>query len=423
MASRFSDDLRTYAEVIVKVGLNVQPGQRLLIGPPLLYIGSVPLELVPLVRAIVVEAYRAGARFVEVMWEDPLLQRLRLQHAPTDSLEEVAAWRHQGALEHARAGGAILSIYGQDPDLLEGLDPSGAATLQREAFKHSGPLWQLMSEGAMNWSAITAPVAGWTEKVYPELPADEAKAEFWDAIFSMCRVKEVDPINAWEDHLRQLASRSGYLNDKRFSALKLTGPGTDLTVGLVDGHLWHSGALSSQAGVSFTANIPTEEVFTLPHRDRIDGVVASTKPLVVEGVTIERFQLTFVGGRVVEVQADQGEAALRRLLDTDDGARSAGEIALVPHSSPISQTGRVFYNIIIDENASNHLALGNGYRFNLRDGEAMSGEEFAAAGGNSSLIHTDFMIGSAQMNVDGVTQGGEVEPVMRGGEWAFELSH
>ncbi|UCH25592.1 MAG: aminopeptidase [Trueperaceae bacterium] len=414
-----SGDLQRYAEVIVKVGLNLQPGQRLLIGAPIVYIGSVPLELAPLVRAIVAEAYRVGSPLVEVIWEDPQLQAVRLEHAPAGSFEEVGDWRYRAGLEFVERGGAILSIYGEDPGLLAGHDPGNVATLKGQANKSTSPLWQLLSQGAVNWSAIVAPVSGWTETLFPDLPATEARDVFWDTIFEICRAKEADPVAAWQQHLSQLAVRAETLNRRRYQALKVTGPGTDLTVGLIEGHLWHSGGLKSQAGISFTANIPTEEVFTLPHRDRVDGVVTSTKPLVVDGVTVERFSLTFKGGRVVASEATNGASALQNLLDTDEGARSLGEIALVPHSSPISQSGKVFYNILIDENAANHLALGQGYRFNVEGGAAMSAEEFAAAGGNSSLIHVDFMIGSGQMNVDGIGEDGVTEPLMRDGEWAF----
>jgi aminopeptidase len=413
--------LQRYAEVLVKVGVNLQPGQHLLIGAPIVYIGSVPLELAPLVRAIVAEAYRVGSPLVEVIWEDPQLQAVRLEHAPAGSFEEVGDWRYQAGLEYVKNGGAILSIFGEDPDLLEGHDAGNVALLKGQAVKSADPLWQLLSQGAVNWSAASVPVSGWTEKLYPDLPTAEAHDAFWDTIFEICRAKEADPVAAWQEHLRQLATRAEYLNQRRYHTLKLIGPETDLTVGLSAGHLWHSGGLESQQGIPFTANIPTEEVFTLPDRNRVDGVVTSTKPLVVGGVTIERFTLTFKGGKVVASEATNGGAALQHLLDTDEGASSIGEIALVPHSSPISQTGRVFYNILIDENAANHIALGQGYRFNIKDGEAMSVEEFAAAGGNNSIVHVDFMIGSGQMNVDGVSEDGAAEPLMRDGEWAFEV--
>jgi aminopeptidase len=234
-------------------------------------------------------------------------------------------------------------------------------------------------------------------------------------------LRQADPIAAWEDHINQLVARSDYLNHKQYVALKLTAPGTDLTVSLPAGHAWQSGRTTSETGIAFTANIPTEEVFTLPHKDRTEGVVSATMPLSYGGSLMEGFSLTFAEGRVVNVTAAKGEAHLRKLIETDEGAGRLGEVALVPHSSPISQSGLLFYNTLFDENAASHIALGRAGKYNIAGGEEMSEEAFGAAGGNHSLIHVDFMIGSGEMDVDGVTDDGTAEPVMRSGEWAFAL--
>jgi len=420
MSLEFEQNLDKYAEVVVRVGLNLQPGQRLLIGAPIFGIYGTPLELAPLVRLIVAKAYQVGARLVDVMWNDDQLRLIRFQHAPRDSFEEFPTWRADAAFETAKAGDALLNIYAEDPDLLAGQDPEQVATVQHTNFKHIGPTMDLLVKNAVNWAMITAPVDSWPEKVFPSLPPEDRKAQFWDTIFEICRVKQADPVSAWQDHVDELVARSDYLNHKRYTALKLAAPGTDLTIGLPGGHVWRSARMTSQSGIDFTANMPTEEVFTVPHKDKTEGVLAATKPLSYGGSLIEDFSLTFSEGRVVKAVARKGEESLHKLLETDEGASRLGEVALVPHSSPISRSGLLFYNILIDENASNHIALGRAYKFSLENGEAMSDDEFAAVGGNHSLIHIDCMIGSGEMDVDGLTEGGTAEPIMRGGEWAFE---
>ena len=239
----------------------------------------------------------------------------------------------------------------------------------------------------------------------------------WSAIERLCRLDRPDPIAAWETHLAGLAARTDHLNAKRYTALRYSGPGTALTIGLPDGHVWVGGRSTSAAGVRFAPNLPTEEVFTMPHKDRVDGTVRSTKPLSYGGTLIEGFSLTFAEGRVVDVTAEKGEDVLRRLVKMDGGAARLGEVALVPHNSPVAQTGVLFYNTLFDENAASHVALGAAYKFTLRGGELMDDEEFERVGGNRSATHVDFMIGSPELDVDGVLAAGGSEPVMRRGDW------
>jgi aminopeptidase len=253
------------------------------------------------------------------------------------------------------------------------------------------------------------------------VPPEERIERLWDVIFAMCHVSGDDPVEGWREHVRRLLQRSTYLNDKQYDALHYTAPGTDLMVGLPKGHIWTSGALTAENGILFTANIPTEEVFTLPHRERVEGTVRATKPLSYGGALIDGFALTFQNGKVVAASAQKGQEHLESLLNTDEGARHIGEVALVPNSSPIAASSLRFFNGLYDENASNHLALGEAYAFSLQGGQAMSREDFAAAGGNLSLVHVDFMIGSGQMDVDGIRADGVCEPILRGGEWAFEV--
>jgi aminopeptidase len=417
----FEQNLEKYAEVIVRVGLNLQPGQKLLIGPPFHGILGVPVELAPLVRRIVTKAYQAGARLVEVMWTDDQLRLIRIRDAPHNSLEEFPAWRADAALDVATDGGAVLNLLAEDPNLLLEQDSSLVSTYRKTCLAHLKPFEDLRVKNAVNWSVVTAPVDGWTECVFPDLPPESREGKLWDTLFDICRIREADPISAWTSHLCELEARSDHLNQEEYSAIELQAPGTDLRIGLPRGHIWKSARMTTQGGIDFTANIPTEEIFTIPHKDRTEGVVTTTMPLSFEGAFMERITLTFCEGRIVRATARKGEESLHRLLDTDEGIKHLGEVALVPHSTPISSTGLMFYNILIDENASNHIALGRAYRSSLDDGEVMSDEEFAEAGGNDSLGHIDCMIGSGEMDVDGLKEDGTSEPIMRQGEWAFDV--
>jgi aminopeptidase len=275
-----------------------------------------------------------------------------------------------------------------------------------------------VSRNHTNWSVVAAPAASWAAKVFPDLPADRRLDALWNAIARFCRLDRPDPVAAWDEHLAALARRTAFLNGRRYTGLHYRGPGTDLTLGLPDAHVWVSGRSASRAGVQFTANIPTEEVFTIAHKDRADGTVRSTKPLSYGGTLIENFSVAFRDGRIVDVKAARGEEVLRQLVGTDAGAERLGEIALVPHSSPISQSGVLFYNTLFDENAASHVALGSAYKFTMRGGDSMSEQEFASAGGNTSATHVDFMIGSGELDIDGLLPGGAREPLMRRGEWA-----
>ncbi len=409
----FEQNLRKYAELTVKVGLNLQPGQRLVI--------VADLETAPLVRVISTRAYQAGCRFVDVLWDDDPLTLIRFQHAPRDSFEEFPAWFFPAITDYIQHGDALLGIAGTDPDLLANQDSDLIGVYQRTAAKHRQRYGELISQNATNWSAVAFPVPSWAARVFPgELPENQV-ACLWDAIFDVCRVKQADPVAAWQRHLQKLAARSQYLNAKQYRGLKYSGPGTDLYVGLAAGHVWISGSTASKAGVAFVANMPTEEVFTLPDKDQTRGVVTATKPLSHMGTLIEDFSLTFENGRAVTATATKGEAVLRQMMAVDEGAARLGEVALVPHHSPISQSGLQFHNTLFDENAASHIALGHGYQFTLRDASSLSEEEFAARGGNVSNIHVDFMIGSNQIDIDGVLADGAREPVMRSGDWAFDV--
>jgi aminopeptidase len=412
---RADDRLETYGDLAVKVALNLQPGQRLLIIGPLMN-GGVSLEAAPLVRQIAASAYRAGATLVEPIWGDEPLQLIRFREAGRDTVGEFSAWLPKALTEHVEAGGAVLSVYANDPDLLQHEPPELLSALQQSTSRSVAAFREHISRNHTNWAVVAAAGAAWAAKVFSDLPPDAQVARLWDTIARLCRLDRPDPIAAWQAHLALLAERSEYLNRRRYSALHFRGPGTDLIVGLPRGHEWVSGASTSKTGIRFVANLPTEEVFTIADRHRVSGTVRATKPLSYAGTLIEDFTLRFADGRVVDLSARRGETVLRQMIATDEAAGRLGEVALVPHGSPIAQSGRLFYNTLFDENAASHVALGSAYKFTLHGADAMSDEEFERAGGNRSAIHVDFMIGSGELDVDG-EGGGGAEPLMRRGEW------
>jgi aminopeptidase len=411
--------LQKYAEAIVKVGLNLRSGQRLII--TLAATRGVPHQFAPLVREVAKAAYAVGAKYVDVIWSDEEMLRLRAQFAPRDSFDEYPTWQIDAIMKMIKNGDSLLSITGANPDLLGGLDPEVVGMIQKAHLQNFGKVSEKVTTNAINWCVVAAAGEEWAKKVFPKLTPQNAQKKLWKAIFETARIAQPDPIAAWETHIVNLHKRAKYLQAKQYTALHYSAPGTDFTLGLPNGHLWISAQSVAQNGVAFTANMPTEEVFTLPDRNRADGVVTATFPLSYGGTLIEDFQVTFENGRVVKVNAKKGEAALQKLVDTDEGSHRLGEVALVPASSPVAQRGHLFYNTLFDENASCHIAIGRGYRFTLIGGEELSDEEFMSAGGNVSLNHVDFMIGSPKMDIDGVKQDGSHEPVMRQGEWAFDV--
>ncbi|HVZ22608.1 MAG TPA: aminopeptidase [Vicinamibacterales bacterium] len=417
MTSDCDRQLQRYGELAVRVGLNLTRGQRLLVIGPIAS-GGVSLEAAPLVRHIAEAAYKAGASLVEVIWGDDAIQMTRFRHAPRDSFGEFSAWLPNALYEHAQAGHAILSVYANDPDQLKDEPPELVTAVQQAVSKNVRPFRELVSRNQTNWSVVAAAGAGWAARVFPQASPDQQVQKLWEAIGRLVRLDRPDPVAAWDEHLAVLARRRDFLNEKRYASLRYAGAGTDLTIGLPDGHLWVAGRSESRGGITFAPNLPTEEVFTMPHRDRVDGVVRASKPLSYGGTIIENFTLTFEAGRAVKVTAERGEAVLRQLVDTDAGAARLGELALVPHSSPVSQSGLLFYNTLFDENAASHVALGSAYKFTVSGGEQMDDAAFERAGGNRSGVHVDFMIGSGALDIDGVMANGATEPLMRRGEWA-----
>ena len=398
------------AEVAVRVGLNLAPGQDLLI--------TAPMVALPLVRRIAAHAYKAGAGIVTPFFSDEEITLSRYRHAADDSFDRAAGWLYQGMASAFGANTARLAVVGDNPMLLANEDPAKVARANKANSIAYQPALQRIVNFETNWNIVSYPGAAWAKQMFPDDAEDVAVAKLADAIFAASRVDRDDAVPAWQAHNAILRSRTQWLNEQRFHALHFTGPGTDLTVGLADGHEWQGGASTSKIGIICNPNIPTEEVFTTPHAERVDGFVRSTKPLSYQGTLIEDMAVTFEHGRIVEAKATRGEAVLNKVLDTDDGARRLGEVALVPHSSPISASGLLFYNTLFDENAACHIALGQCYSKCFVDGGNLTPEQIAAQGGNASLIHIDWMIGSGDIDIDGVHTDGRRVPVFRKGEWA-----
>ncbi|HEU4746073.1 MAG TPA: aminopeptidase [Anaerolineales bacterium] len=411
--------LQKYAEAIVRVGLNLRAGQRLIITNATAR--GVPPAGRALVHAVTKAAYAAGARFVDVIWGDEEMLRLRVQNAPDDSFSEYPKWHVSGIQDMIKNGDALLSIYANNPDVYNGLDPERLGAMQRAHLENYQDISLSVTRNAINWCVVASAAPAWAAKVFPELPAEEAEARLWQAIFETTRAVEPDPVAAWAEHIKNMRKRADYMQAKTFNALHYKSDRTDFTLGLPNGHKWISAQSLAENGVVFTANMPTEEIFTLPDRQRADGVVHATFPLSYGGSLIEDFTVTFENGKIVKVSAKKNEDILQKLVDTDEGSTRLGEVALVPVSSPIARRGHLFYNTLFDENASCHIAIGRAYRFTLTGGEELTDEEFNAAGGNTSITHVDFMIGSPQMDIDGIREDGTREPVMRSGEWAFDV--
>ena len=410
MIKKHADLLDYYALLTVRSGLNITPGQQLVI--------SAPIEAVALVRRVTHHAYAAGASLVTTLYADDQTTLARFQATNDASFDTAPNWLFDGMAEAFKSGAARLAITGEDPGLLGGQDPEKVSRANRARSKAYRPALEYISSFAVNWCVISCATASWAKSVFPNLSQSEAFDRLWAAIFACSRADLPDPVQAWVEHSRNLRERTDFLNGRRYKALKYRGPGTDLTIGLVDGHVWKGGASLAKNGIICNPNIPSEEVFTMPHKDRVDGTVRATKPLSYGGTFIDGIKVRFENGRIVESSAEKGAAAFAKMIDTDEGGRRLGEVALVPHSSPISASGIVFNNTLFDENAASHIAVGQSYTETMKDGNTKSPAERAASGANTSLIHVDWMIGSGKMDIDGVLQDGSVEPLMRKGEWA-----
>tara|TARA_Y100000591_G_scaffold137890_1_gene118390 strand:+ start:32476 stop:33735 length:1260 start_codon:yes stop_codon:yes gene_type:complete len=400
------------AEVSIQVGLNLQKGQNLII--------TAPVEALPLVRRLSAEAYRRGAGIVTSMLSDDILTLDRYRFASDESLDAAPDWMFNAMANAFDNNTARLAVSAANPLLLSEQDPSRVARAGKSMSMASKPAMERITNFVTNWNIVSFPGAAWAKKVFPDLSETDAISELAKAIFSISRVDNPDPIGAWKLHQETLNERQKWLNTQNFHALRYKAPGTDLEIGLADGHEWKGGASTAKNGITCTPNIPTEEVFTTPHSHRVNGVVRASKPLVHRGTLIDGIEVVFEDGKITDAKASKGEEVFLNLIDTDEGARRLGEVALVPHSSPISKSGLLFYNTLYDENASSHIALGQCYSKCFKDDIGINPEAVREAGGNSSNIHVDWMIGSERMDIDGITADGNIKSVMRGGEWSYK---
>ena len=402
--------LERLAETAVKVGLRLQPGQDLFL--------TAPVAALPLARAIVAEAYKAGAGLVTPILADEEITLARFRFGPDASFDRAPGWLYDGVAKAFGANTARLAIVGEDPMLLANEDPAKVSRASKANSIAYQPALEKIAGFDINWNLVAYPTDSWAKRVFPGETDDVAVGRLAEAIFSASRVDNDDPVAAWTSHNAALGRRTEWLNARKFHALHYSGPGTDLTIGLADGHEWEGGAATAKNGITCNPNIPTEEVFTTPHARRVEGHVVSTKPLSYQGSLIDGIAVRFEAGRIVEAKAARGEDVLKKVLDSDDGARRLGEVALVPHSSPISKSGLLFFNTLFDENAACHIALGQCYAKCFVDGDKLTADEIAARGGNKSMIHIDWMIGSDRIDIDGVDADGGRTPVFRRGEWA-----
>ena len=401
-----SDLLSKYAEVAVRVGVGLEPGQRLLIRSS--------VEVVEFTRHLVDAAYRAGASNVAVMWSDDHISRSRFEHGPPEAADAVTT-ASRAAMAAFEAGDQFLYVSANDPDALAGIDPGLVAGFQRTNQAAVEPLTRARVNLQRQWSVVAAPNPAWATSVFPDAEEAEAVEQLWSAIFRACRVDTDDPVAAWQTHVSDLNARSDHLTTREYVSLRYEGPGTDLTLGLPERTVW----LGGSAGSSFVPNIPTEEVFCGPHRLKGEGVVKATKPLSLFGNLVEGFSFRVEEGRIVEATASKGQEVLDQLLATDDGSVRFGECAMVPMSSAVAAERLVWNNTLYDENDGCHIAVGRAYPINIEGGPEMTIEELTEAGLNTSTTHVDFVVGSSELNVFGVRRDGSEEPIISNGEWGF----
>ncbi|WP_407703031.1 aminopeptidase [Virgibacillus tibetensis] len=403
-----------YADLALRTGVNLQKNQALMI--------NAPIEGAEFTKIVARKAYELGAKDVHINWVDDELTLLKYENASDEVLATYPDWKVQLHDSFAEDGGAVLNIRSTNPDLLKDIDPSRVAKANKAAAQAMTNFRKYTMNDKIAWSIISIPTGDWAQKIFPDKSKEEAIENLWDAIVKIVRVDQEDPNAAWDAHNETLKTAREILNVKNYKKLIFKAPGTNLEMELPEGHIWKGGSAQTEGDVTFNPNMPTEEVFSMPHKYGVNGTVSSTKPLNYGGSLIDNFSLTFKDGKVVDFKAEQGEGTLKHLLDTDEGATRLGEVALVPHESPVSQSGLIFYNTLFDENASCHIALGKAYPTNLKGGSAMDEEQLDKHGVNDSLTHVDFMIGSEELDIDGVKEDGTTEAVFRNGTWALDVT-
>ncbi|AXJ23557.1 aminopeptidase PepS [Staphylococcus aureus] len=411
--TNYKEKLQQYAELLVKVGMNVQPKQ------PVFIRSSV--ETLELTHLIVEEAYHCGASDVRVVYSDPTLKRLKFENESVEHFanHEIKSYDVEARMDYVKRGAANLALISEDPDLMDGIDSQKLQAFQQQNARAFKGYMESVQKNQFPWVVAAFPSKAWAKRVYPELSVEEAYIKFIDEVFDIVRIDGNDPVENWRQHIANLSVYAQKLQQKNYHALHYVSEGTDLTVGLAKNHIWED-ATSYVNGKeqAFIANIPTEEVFTEPDRNRVDGYVTNKLPLSYNGTIIDQFKLMFKDGEIIDFSAEKGEAVLKDLINTDEGSRRLGEVALVPDDSPISNRNTIFYNTLFDENAACHLAIGSAYAFNIQGGTEMTVEEKIASGLNDSNVHVDFMIGSSDLTIYGIFEDGSKELVFENGNWA-----
>lgn len=411
--TNYKEKLQQYAELLVKVGMNVQPKQ------PVFIRSSV--ETLELTHLIVEEAYHCGASDVRVVYSDSTLKRLKFENESVEHFanHELKSYDVEARMDYVKRGAANLALISEDPDLMDGIDSQKLQAFQQQNARAFKGYMESVQKNQFPWVVAAFPSKAWAKRVYPELSVEEAYIKFIDEVFDIVRIDGNDPVENWRQHIANLSVYAQKLQQKNYHALHYVSEGTDLTVGLAKNHIWED-ATSYVNGKeqAFIANIPTEEVFTAPDRNRVDGYVTNKLPLSYNGTIIDQFKLMFKDGEIIDFSAEKGEAVLKDLINTDEGSRRLGEVALVPDDSPISNRNTIFYNTLFDENAACHLAIGSAYAFNIQGGTEMTVEEKIASGLNDSNVHVDFMIGSSDLTIYGIFEDGSKELVFENGNWA-----
>lgn len=407
----YKKNLSKYADLAVKIGIGVKKGQTVIV--------KAPINTFDLTREVTKKCYEVGAKDVIVEYSDEEINHQRLLNSPDEVIKDYPKWKIDGLMNYIKEGAAIINIVSSNPDLMSDVAPNRLAIQNKAISQAAKEYREYILGGKVHWTIIAYPNESWATKVFPGSSPDEAVEKLWDNIFKATRVDHEDPVKAWEVHINNLNERLKFLNEKSFKKLIYTAPGTNLEVELPQGHIWIGGSQTSSNGDKFLPNLPTEEVFTVPKKTGVNGTLRSTKPLNYKSSLIDNFEFTFKNGKIVDFKAETGYETLKNLIETDEGSHFLGEIALVPHNSPISNTNIIFYNTLYDENASCHFAIGSAYLLCIENASRLTEEDKKRIGINSSLTHVDFMVGSAKLNILGITNSGEEIQVFKDGNWAF----
>ena len=401
-----------YASLAVNIGVNIQKDNILVI--------SSPIETAEFARLITEEAYKSGAKDVIVHYGDQKLTKIKLENSSLETISNIPEWQAESYNYYARQEACFISISASDPDGLKGVPVEKIGASQKARTSALKEYFDNSMSNKCRWCVLSVPTLSWAKKVFPKVSDDEAMESLWDVIFKTVRVDTENPVNAWEKHNAYLEEKIKFMNNNNFKSVHLkSANGTDLNIELPEGHIWAGGSERDVNEIPFNANMPTEEVFTLPKKTGVNGIVYSSKPLSYGGNLIDNFSITFKDGKAIDFTAETGYDVLKQMLESDEGAKYLGEVAFVPYNSPISNSKLIFFNTLFDENAACHLAFGRAYESCVKDADKYSEEELEKIGVNNSIIHVDFMIGTSDLEVTGINENGETIQILSNGNWAF----